>query len=355
MDDIRNPHWGSGQATATREIGKRLAQKNSITVYSSKYPGFKDYKEDGIFYQHIGIGTKFAKVNNLFYLLTLPFTVRKIKADIIIEHFTAPISTCFSPLFTKIPVVGLSSFFASSEMSKKYGINFEFIEKFGGRFYKYGISLNKSHAAKMKMYNPSIVVRIIPNGVDKKYLSMKTDEKRYILFIGRIDIFQKGLDMLIDAFKKAAEKIEDDLYIMGSGSVSEEQQMISLIEKNGLGKRVKFLGRKTGKEKDDYLRKAKFAVFPSRYEGQSLSFLECMALGKSIVCFALDDLKWLDEKASIKVKPFSIDELSEKIILLSKNKPFRRLIGKYAKEQSALYLWDKTAEAYGKFLTAIVN
>lgn len=354
MDDLKNPHWGSGQATATREIGKRLSKKNDIVVYCSKYPDSKDYKKDNIFYQHIGIGTKFAKVNNLFYLLALPFTVRKIKADIIIEHFTAPISTCFSPLFTKIPVVGLSSFFASGELSKKYGINFNLLERLGGKFYKYAVALNKSHAAKMKVYNPSIAVRIIPNGVDKKYLTMKAEEKNYILFIGRIDIFQKGLDMLIAAFKKAKEAIEDNLYIIGSGSVSEEKQLMGLIEKNNLIKRVKFLGRKTGKEKDDYLRKAKFAVFPSRYEGQSLSFLEMMALGKPIVCFDIAGLEWL-EKCAIKVKALDVNNFAKNIIFLSKNKGARQAIGRRAKEQAALYTWDETAKQYEKFLLSIVN
>lgn len=354
MDDLRNPHWGSGQATATREIGRRLSKKNDIVVYCSKYPGAADYKEDGIFYRHIGIGTKFAKVNNLFYLLTLPFIVRKIKADIIIEHFTAPISTCFSPLFTKIPVVALSSFFASEEMAKKYGINFTLIERLGGKFYKYGIALNKSHALKMKMYNTSINVRIIPNGIDEKYLHMKTEEKNYLLFAGRIDIFQKGLDMLITAFKKASREINDKLYIIGSGSISQERKLLDLIKNNNLAKRIKFLGRKTGKEKDDYLRGAKFAIFPSRFEGQSLSFLEMMALRKPIICFNIAGLDWLG-RGAFKIKAFDIDKLAEKIVALSKSKSLRTTMGSFAKKQASSYSWDKTAGQYEKFLRMIAN
>ena len=141
MDNIRNPHWGSGQAVATREIFKRLSARHEVTVYSSKYPNAKDYIEEGICYKHVGLGTNKSFLNNLAYIAVLPFLVRKIQADIIVEHFTAPFSLCFTPLFTRIPVIGLSSFFDSKILGQKYHLPFEIVPKKGAKYYRFFIGI----------------------------------------------------------------------------------------------------------------------------------------------------------------------------------------------------------------------
>src|SRR3990167_7399104 len=92
MDNLKNPFWAAGQARATREVGKRLALKHEVVVYCSKYPNYKDYEEDGVKYIHIGLGTKNPKVNNIAFVLSIPFLVSRLKADIIIENFNAPVS-----------------------------------------------------------------------------------------------------------------------------------------------------------------------------------------------------------------------------------------------------------------------
>jgi len=126
FDDIKNPLLSAGQAHATFEVGRRLVQKgHKVKVISSKYPGFKDRVEEGIEYRHIGVGTNNIRLNNFLYIFFIPFAVRKLKADIIIECFTAPISTLFSPLFSKIPVIGLPSMFNAKEFTKKYCLPFK--------------------------------------------------------------------------------------------------------------------------------------------------------------------------------------------------------------------------------------
>lgn len=351
MDDIKNPHWGSGQAIATGEIGKRLAKKHSIIVYCSKYPGWSDYSYEGIKYRHIGLGTRNSKINNIAYIFCLPFVVRKIKADVILEHFTAPISTCFTPLFTKIPVVGITSFFASEEMSKKYKINFNIVRNFGIKFYKSVIALNSTHEQTLKKLNPKLKIVIIPNGIGRSYFQYKTNEGDYILFIGRLDVYQKGLDMLIKAFSDCAKVIDEELFIAGgSAAKADRQTLTDLIEKYKLSNRVKLLGRVKDADKNLLLVGARFMVFPSRYEGQSLSMLESMALGKPILCFDIEDLSWITSNSCLKVSPFDISKFSKSMIELSKNSSIRRNLGQNAKVLARGYTWEKTASKYEEFL-----
>ena len=125
FDDVRNPLLGAGQAHATVEVGKRLAAKgHTITVYCAKYPGYKDREENGIAYKHVTPGTNNIRLNNFLYILSIPFIVPTIKADIILECFTAPVSTLLSPLYTKIPVVGIPTSFDAERFSKLYHFPF---------------------------------------------------------------------------------------------------------------------------------------------------------------------------------------------------------------------------------------
>ena len=133
MDNLKNPFWGAGQARATREVGKLLAKKHKVIVYCSKYPGYKDYTEDGIIYKHVGIINKNPQLTNFAFILQIPSLVKQIKADIIIENFNAPISTSFAPLFTKIPIIALPTMFNAIEFTKKYHLPFHWIEALGTR------------------------------------------------------------------------------------------------------------------------------------------------------------------------------------------------------------------------------
>lgn len=356
IDNLKNPHWGGGQAIATREIGKRLTKMgHSVTVYCSRYPGCQDYQEEGMFYKHIGLGTNWAKFNNLAYLVTLPFTIRNIKADVIIEHFTAPISTCFTPLFTKIPVIGLSSFFAAEQLQKKYKINFSFVERFGAKFYKYFISISKNYEVKMKKLNFHIKSVVIPNGVDEKYFRRKIGEKNYIFYIGRIDIYNKGLDLLIEAFGKTSKIIDDNLYIVGSGNKNDRDELKALIGKYHLDKRIKLFGKVVGVKKDNLFRKAKFTVFPSRFESQGMSALESMALGKPLICFDIPELNWINNRVAIKIKPFSIEDFARKMVILSMDGDKRLALGNRARKEVLKYTWDKTARRYEIFLRKVLR
>src|SRR3989344_8138323 len=210
LDDIKNPILAGGQATATYEVGKRLVKLgHRVIVYCSKYPGYKDRVEAGIEYKHIGINTRNVKVNNALYILTIPFIVSSIKnADIIIECFTAPVSTLFSPLFTKMPVVALPSMFNAAEFSRKYKLPFYLIERLGMKFYKYMLPYSEIDSAKAKRLNPQIKFEIVPQGVDSEYLEIKQKKAEYILYLGRFDIAQKGIDILIKAYSKIKDKIK---------------------------------------------------------------------------------------------------------------------------------------------------
>src|SRR3989344_7392227 len=166
FDDINNPLLAAGQAHATFGVARHLVRfGHKVTVICSRFPGSQDGENEGIYYKHIGLGSGNIRLNNAIFFFALPFAVRKLRSDVIVECFTAPISTCFSPLFTKIPVIGMPTMFEAEEFSKKYHFPFHLIEKFGTRFYKYFLAYSPINKSKMERLNPSVFSTLIPNGV----------------------------------------------------------------------------------------------------------------------------------------------------------------------------------------------
>lgn len=355
MDDLKNPHWGSGQAKVTREIGKHLSKDHQIVVYSSKYPGYKDYKADGVEYKHIGLGSNFSKLNNIFFVISSPFYAANIKADVLIENFTAPFSVSLVPLFARLPVVGSPSFFASKDLAEKYKLPFDVVTRVLIKLYKYSIAFNSVQEKELIDLNPKLKTRLVFNGADDNYFNIKTSEQNYLLFIGRIDINHKGLDILLNAFRKIKNKVEDKLYVVGSGTAEDETKLKQLISQYDLSDKVQFLGKKNGEDKVNLLKNAKIIVAPSRYESMSLTALEAISLGKPVVCFDIPGFDWLDDKACMKVAPFDVDQYAQALKKYLTDGSERKRIGLEARKVAKTFSWKNSANQLEKFLYEVIN
>lgn len=125
-------------------------------------------------------------------------------------------------------------------------------------------------------------VFIIPNGVPQKAIrsDRKTEAGKYLLFLGRLDIHVKGLDLLLDAYANAARRCKlPELVIAGpdlNGSLSALEQKVGSL---GLTHAVRFTGPVQGDAKEELLANASAFVLTSRWEGFPLAALEAMAAG----------------------------------------------------------------------------
>jgi len=99
-------------------------------------------------------------------------------------------------------------------------------------------------------------------------------------FVGRLDIYTKGLDLLINAFQKfQQEEPHATLWIVGDGD--EKPALAKMIVQKKL-EHVVLWGSKFGKEKDELMRRMHVFAHPSRNEGLPASVLE--AANMSIPC-----------------------------------------------------------------------
>ncbi len=352
MDNLKNPFWAAGQARATREVGKRLALRHEVVVYCSKYPNYRDYEEDGIKYVHIGLGTNNPKINNIAFVLSIPFLVLRLKADIIIENFNAPVSVSFAPLFTKIPVVGLPTMFAAEEFSKKYHLPFHWVEKFGARFYKYFLPFSRFDTEKMRKFNPQIMSKVVPQGVGGEYFNIKSKKPEYILFLSRLDIGQKGVDLLVKAYARVAAKINYPLVIAGHGR--DEGQISELIKELKLEDKIKMVGSAYDEKKYELLSKALYVAFPSRHDEFPVFTLEALASGLPLVSFDIQGLKWISNRESLKAKPFDIDEYSQLLLKATETDVIEPL-RENARVLAEKYTWERVAGDFEKFFKKVID
>ena len=124
---------------------------------------------------------------------------------------------------------------------------------------------------------------IIPNGIDISNVDIKKNYTKPIkgIFIGRIDIFHKGLDLFISAFAEWNKKHKDNLVvdIYGSDSIGDKKKIISLINNKNLNNIIHVHGPIYDEDKKNELLSHDFFILTSRFEGHPMGLLEALSFG----------------------------------------------------------------------------
>ncbi len=141
---------------------------------------------------------------------------------------------------------------------------------------------------------------IIPNGQNFEelifdYHKMNRKHSPVIGFCGRLDIYYKGLDLLIDGFASyLLEGGKGELWLIGDGPdrpILEEQVRVHRIVD-----RVHFMGARYGKDKLNRIANMDLFCHPSRSEGSPTAVLEAAALTKPLLVSTATNVGELVEK-----------------------------------------------------------
>ena len=351
-----------GAGVRAYEIYKRLKDRHDITLLCMKYPGAEDGEREGL--KHVFVGTESRSLTRsvLAYTMRAAQFVRKHadNFDVIIENFL-PSTPFFSKFLTRKPVIlqvqGIMEKHSLKKFSPLYSLPMYAVEQFYPGLHDRFIFVSDITKKKImeRVKRQVISCHVIPNGIGEELLNVVPEERDYILFLSRIDIYTKGLDILIKAFEKLSNHYPSLKLILAGYEFDKVDTLLSGM-KPSLREGIQYAGFVSGEEKIDLLSKAKLFVMPSRHESSPISILEAAACAKPVIVSDIPELGFVSESGfGLSFPSGSIDGLAANIDLLLREAETRAAMGRKGREYAGQFLWDGIALQFENMLQYAVN
>jgi len=349
FDNLDSAHYAGGGAAVVEQIARWLAPTFDVTVVTASRRSAR-LADGGVKYQRLAVGRLGPRASQLLFHLRLPLAVRRIPHELWIESFTPPFSTSFLPLFSKSRVLGFAQNLSGVEMWRRYRIPFFLIERIGLMFYRDVVVLNPVDGETIRRSKRPPAIHVIPNGVELPTIDDSRIGAEHILFLGRIDIWPKGLDLLLAAYEKSG--LTTPLVIAGYGTASEEKRLKTMLA-TAPGD-VRWIGRVAGDQKRELIEKCSMMVLPSRHEPFGLSALEALGYSKPVVHFDLPSLTWIGP-GGLPVERLNVSALAEGMRTLMDDPLKYRELCRAARLQAERFTPDQMADRHISLVKRLVS
>lgn len=341
---------GRGVDTVIFEVAKRLSKKHNVYVFCSKhYSDFKDKAEKCSVDVIPGDFEKLftGKLSDFSFPLKILsirkfFKENKDDFDIINLHHAT-----MSPAFFGMKHI-VATYHGSPPAYGKTKYPRKAINSFS-RFFMRGFDsvISISHYLKKELLRYGIKeekIAVIPNAVDECFFVKRTEDKDFMLFVGRLEK-HKRVEMLI----RLSKDIDFKLVVVGTGP---EMERLKRYAKS-ISANVEFLGRVSREKLIDLYASCSFFVSASEWEGFGLIFLEANACGKPVIGF---NLCAMPERIIHGVNGFlanDYEEFKKYALLLKENRNClsKEKIINVAKN----YSWENTAKSYEALFRKIIE
>lgn len=356
FEDHRRPGSGGG-SLRNHEINRRLAARgHHVEVVTARYAGARSRCEHGVAYRHIGVGREYF-TSLLSYHLAVPGVVLAARArpqrpDLLVEEFAPPFSTLGTKRWARLPTVGNVQGYFAAQKARQYHVPRAVLEgpqRWGTRAHSHLIAPSAELAAQLHEQAPHAEVAVVPMGVAHDEIAAALSSApervpRQIVFLGRLEIVQKGLDLLLRACEGLLD--EEDATLLLAGDGRDAQTLHALADSSPVSARITFLGRVSGQAKWRLLASSQLCAMPSRYETFGLSALESLACETPVVGFDIDSLReTVPPGTGALVKPFELGELRESLRTLLRSPVRCAEMGSAGRRHSERYTWERAAAA----------
>lgn len=190
---------------------------------------------------------------------------------------------------------------------------------------------------------------VIPNGINMPSKTVSYNQNEIIRFvsIGRLEPYQKGLDMLIQAVCALKEKLRNrcrfDLYGADVDGVTDKLR--NEIKSKEISDLIEVHGPAYGDEKESVLLSSDVFIMPSRFEGHPMALIEAMSYG--LPCLVSKGSNMKEEVETAKagwIFNSDLKELEDEIERCANESEKYREYGENAIKLSTKYNWDGIAE-----------
>ena len=159
-------------------------------------------------------------------------------------------------------------------------------------------------------------LRVIHNGVTDELLNNYTEPAHRdipMFFTARRLVLKSGVDFLLKAFAIVLRQRKAILRIAGGGP--EYENLLALADRLQIRNSVEFLGVISHDRIPQFIGSGTVGVLPSLAEASSLFLLECMAIGRPVVCSAAGGItEIVDSQTAWMVRPGDERSLADGMI-----------------------------------------
>lgn len=353
----QSPNRWSGPTYSIPNQVKAQSLVDNVFWFNLKEEDIYEWKETACF--HSSKEFKSGKISSLpipfnnpdivvveqFY----PFTISKIRRDL---------------MKSGIPYViiprGELTFLAQKKSSfKKRIANFLIMKRYANRAKGIIYLTNKELLDSGKKWNNNNYV--IPNGifVPKATGYYLSSDSIICSFIGRLSLFHKGIDLLLDA----CSLIKDDLIknnvrinLYGPCDSEDYEAILKKIEENDLNDLVHIYDSVFGDEKKRVLESSSVFILTSRFEGHPMALIEALAYG--LPCFVTtgtnmgqeiieNNCGWCSECDVLSISKSFLQMINEKSLFAKKSINAFTLSKKYD--------WSAIAEETHALLNSLIE
>ncbi|MBM7789935.1 glycosyltransferase involved in cell wall biosynthesis/O-antigen/teichoic acid export membrane protein [Tenggerimyces flavus] len=303
----------------THELTRRLAEQHDLTVLTPRYPGCVDGVVDGVRYVHVGLGsTRLRRV--LTYATVLPFVARRyadrLDVDLVVEDVVVPTTS---------------------------------LERFAARVHRHVVTVSEVMAHRPHVRSP----RAMGSGVDERAFASTPRQGEDVVYVGRLDLAQKGVDLLLRAYARVADRLSGALVIAGTGP--DRAELERLADELGMADRVRFLGWVDGPAKFELLAGARVVAVPSRFEPFGTVAIEALAVGSVVVAFDLDRLRdVVPDDCGRRVPAFDVVAYGEALVDAATDPTWAQAIQR-RRQFARQFSWGALAERQNRALRATVS
>ena len=350
-DDPSNPWVGGGGSVRVRELYKRLAGRVNVTVVTGSYPGSTDEVIDGIPYMRIGAASPYAW-SRLTYARAANAMIRNATYDAALFDFSG-----YTPLFlpkgrpTGVILHHLTAPTAKARWGSVLTRALSRLERTMIRRAAYVSATSLSSREAAQRIAPATPLDMVGAGVPEELFSLERRPADFLLYFGRLDVFHKGIDTLLEAVAIIVrQRPQVELRIAGRGSSLD--RIKAMINGLGIANNVRLLGAVSDADRNELLATAAVQLMPSRFEGFGLAAAEAMAAGVPLVAAAVGSLPEVVDapRGGVLVPSGDPASLAREVEKLLDDPSAREALSVSARQSARRFRWDAVAEAHLQFI-----
>jgi glycosyltransferase involved in cell wall biosynthesis len=355
-DDPQNPWVAGGGAVRLFEIYRRLAPRlDSLVVATGAFPGARDETIEGVPYRRLGRDSPYVW-SRLSYARSATRLLLDGDYDVAVFDFST-----YTPLrLPKEGPIGITVHHLSESTStERWGrLIGPLVVAQERRVLRRGRVFSATSQATLHRLREVVGadpdIHLVSAGVADSLFELRREEEDFLLYFGRIDWFQKGIDILLEAFR-ILTVARPSLRLKVAGRGRDAGRLIDSARAMGLDRNVDVLGAVGDAERERLLAGAKVLLMPSRFEGFGMVAAEAMAAGVPVIASAAGSLPEVigDRGGGVLVPPRNAAALAEAAERLLADRAARERLSRAARQSAERFRWSHVADQHLNFLHAI--